>query len=596
MWDGREHLVVPVVALQEAVIHAVNAKNAEYVPSASLTASVGKWNGHPLVVGHPVRDGRQISAHSPEVLERHGFGFIRQATMNGSRLGMEAMVDPARLTALKHDQLLADLRAGKPIEVSVGAFVTTNDKRGSYGGKQYDGEWTEINPDHLAFLPGGHGACSIEMGCGAHRMASTYLVTAEGFEVLGDLPGHEFHGNQYTEGSGEEDGDGDIVPKAGEGNTVPRGGHAEGDRVLVRGNMGRGAVNGEGKKGEIVEARGSFHVVKLSNGGRASYHESDLHNLDYEPPPIRSRSKVNENKPENTMKNIRKLFRGNAEGFEEATMDEPTSWSARFAAFMSDFRSLVGKRNSATDLALIQEMHDRSMALGAACPEKKTVAQEMMGLASKDCPTCEGTGQVTKNSQQQDCETCDGTGYLKAAAAIMPELKAAECGCKGATMEKKARIDALLKNAHNPIKDLSDATSEEVLGVLETLAGFYKKKDEELDEEKKKAAKAEEDMKAAQAAQIPAEELAELRSLAAAKKASDAQQKQTFVTSLKAAQKAYSESDLNGMDLNTLEKLSQVAKVEVDYSGKAIPTLRAAETSDFTPPNAYPSLAKKQAV
>ncbi len=196
MWDGREHLVVPVVALQEAAIHAINAKNREFVPVAALTASVDKWNGHPLVVGHPVRDGKQISAHDDAVLAKHGFGFIRQAHMNGTRLGMEAMVDPSRLTALKQDALLADLRAGKQIEVSVGAFVTTNDKKGTHGGRAYDGEWQDITPDHLAFLYGGTGACSVADGCGAHRMAERYLVTAEGFEALSNPEGI----NQYSHG------------------------------------------------------------------------------------------------------------------------------------------------------------------------------------------------------------------------------------------------------------------------------------------------------------------------------------------------------------------------------------------------------------
>jgi hypothetical protein len=185
LWNGREHLVVPVIALQEAAIHAVNAKNREFVPCKTLTASADRWNGHPLVVGHPTKDGRQISAHDDAVLAKHGFGFIRQAAMNGKRLGMEAMVDPARLVALKQDQLLADLRAGKNIEVSVGAFVETNDTRGTFGGRDFIGEWTTINPDHLAFLPHpGVGACSLADGCGAHRTAQAYLVTAEGMEAI----------------------------------------------------------------------------------------------------------------------------------------------------------------------------------------------------------------------------------------------------------------------------------------------------------------------------------------------------------------------------------------------------------------------------
>jgi hypothetical protein len=183
--DGREHLVVPVVALiGDQVIHAVNAQTPEWVPRASLEKAPESWNGHPLVLGHPVRDGKQISAHDPAVLEKHGFGTIRQSHMNGPRLGMEALVDPARLELLGQQQLLADLRAGKPIEVSVGAFVTTNGKSGQCNGKPYKSEWVDISPDHLAMLPNGRGACSLEMGCGSGRYATMHLVTAEGFEPL----------------------------------------------------------------------------------------------------------------------------------------------------------------------------------------------------------------------------------------------------------------------------------------------------------------------------------------------------------------------------------------------------------------------------
>lgn len=220
--DGHEHLVVPCVALQEGVIHAINAETPEFVSAAALSKNYTHWNGHPLVLGHPTRDGRQISAHDPDVLARHGFGHVRASRMNGGRLGMEALVDPERLVALKQDQLLADLRAGKQVEVSVGAFVTTNDRSGTHKGRAYKAEWVGITPDHLAFLPNGTGACSLEMGCGAHRAAVAHLVTAEGFEALEEV-GHPFHGNQYTDGDGtasrdnpgERRGTGNLGSKTG---------------------------------------------------------------------------------------------------------------------------------------------------------------------------------------------------------------------------------------------------------------------------------------------------------------------------------------------------------------------------------------------
>lgn len=250
MWEGREHLVVPCVALQEGVIHAVNAASAEFVPAAALTRSAGKWQGHPLVVGHPVKNGRQISAHDPAVLAQHGFGIVRRDYMNGPRLGIEALIDPARLEALGQQKLLTSLRAGEPIEVSVGAFVTTNDKTGRHNGRDYSGEWVDITPDHFAFLPGGTGACSLAAGCGANRAAQTYLVTASAFEVLGG-PGSGNFGHEGRPGEVGGSGDGDGSGSGGDGKSKSSGGGGDLQRAKehmdrVRKIVGRANVDETG--------------------------------------------------------------------------------------------------------------------------------------------------------------------------------------------------------------------------------------------------------------------------------------------------------------------------------------------------------------
>jgi len=184
MVNGREYLVVPVVALMEGVIHAVNADTPEFVSATVLEKAAPSWVDKPTCVGHPQKGGKQCSANSPEILHSHGFGKIRSAVMKGAKLFMETLVDPLRLKELKHERLLADLREGRPVEVSVGAYVRTNDKRSEWNGKPYVGEWMDVGGDHLAFLPGGRGACSLDMGCGAHRAAMMHLVTAESIETL----------------------------------------------------------------------------------------------------------------------------------------------------------------------------------------------------------------------------------------------------------------------------------------------------------------------------------------------------------------------------------------------------------------------------
>jgi hypothetical protein len=183
MVNGREHLVVPVVALMEGVIHAANAPTPEFVPAETLKRAAASWVGKPLCVGHPHRGGKQCSANHPEMLASYGFGTIRSAMMKGAKLVMETLVDPLRLKLLKHERLLADLKEGKNVEVSVGAYTVTNRKEAEWNGKKYSGEWVIAEGDHLAFLPDRRGACSLEMGCGAHR-AAMHLVTAEAIEIV----------------------------------------------------------------------------------------------------------------------------------------------------------------------------------------------------------------------------------------------------------------------------------------------------------------------------------------------------------------------------------------------------------------------------
>ena len=220
---------------------------------------------------------------------------------------MEAWLDPQRLEALGQKDLLADCRAGRPIEVSVGAFVRTELRSGEHNGKKFAAIWREMTPDHLAFLPKSKGACSIEMGCGTHRAAEAYDPTECEF-VLYSL-----------------------------------------------------------------------------------------------------------------------------QGAEPEVVGEPTA----------ELRTAVGRRNNATDQAMIQSMHDHAVTLGAKCDRMESAMQWLQaGITTldfrgagplpdkaqikkngkyEDCPTCDGMGQV----DGKDCPTCEGSGKVgaKTRAAEWEESK-----------------------------------------------------------------------------------------------------------------------------------------------------------------------------
>lgn len=174
-FEGREHLVVPVIALiGDTVIQASNAPTPEYIPSSVISSSVLSWNGRPVVPGHPKSNGKAISANSPKVFDSSRMGFIFETKFEDNKLKMRPYLDIERCNEIGGDAKLTieKLQDGKSIDVSVGAIVDTEEVKGmTLAGKEYGAIWVELSGDHLASLPSGVGACSQSMGCGAPRIA-----------------------------------------------------------------------------------------------------------------------------------------------------------------------------------------------------------------------------------------------------------------------------------------------------------------------------------------------------------------------------------------------------------------------------------------
>jgi hypothetical protein len=191
-FQGRPHVVVPVVALMEAVIWPVNAKSPEFVPVDVLSQNTSAWNGHPVVMNHPMENGEPVSANQPHILESVAFGTIfhtsgGEKVLRSKKLEMEAWLDieAAGRVGGEAQRVLERVRAGENVEVSVGAMVALKDQRGAYQGRPFSHVWTKITPDHLAMLSEtDRGACSVAMGCGTNRVASArmHVLTSSGLE------------------------------------------------------------------------------------------------------------------------------------------------------------------------------------------------------------------------------------------------------------------------------------------------------------------------------------------------------------------------------------------------------------------------------
>lgn len=181
-FQEREHLVVPIIALVEGVIHASNASAPELVPADTISIAPSNWNGRPVVVDHPEVNGEMVSASSsPDLLEASIVGYIFNARAEAGRLKMEAWIDVDRATALggKALEMVERIRAkASDIEVSVGAIVSAIKQQGSFNGKPYYAVWSDLRPDHLALLSAGStGACSNGMGCGVRAAKATETPT-----------------------------------------------------------------------------------------------------------------------------------------------------------------------------------------------------------------------------------------------------------------------------------------------------------------------------------------------------------------------------------------------------------------------------------
>lgn len=173
-YDGRTHLVVPVVALVgDVVINPLGAMGAELVPTEQIAFAPSGWDGRPVVLDHPVdqNSGTPLSANRPEALAAARIGTMFNTRFEDGRLKTEAWIDT---TAPAARELVEQLRAGEMVEVSVGAFVAVDHRPGrTADGRDFEWVWSSVVPDHLAVgLSGAKGACSIEMGCGAPRAAA----------------------------------------------------------------------------------------------------------------------------------------------------------------------------------------------------------------------------------------------------------------------------------------------------------------------------------------------------------------------------------------------------------------------------------------
>jgi hypothetical protein len=624
-YDGRDHLVLPVIALiGDQIIHAVNAGAPERVTIETLTKAVESFNQKPVVFGHPVDANRkQISANSPAILASHGIGIICNSRMSGPRLLMDVYIDPVKAEKIGGAQFVDDLRASKPCDVSIGAFVSVDDTPGELNGKRFAATWRETNGDHLAVLwphmqngvRRGVGACSWESGCGIR--AAMHLVTAEGMELL--MPKSKFDALKAR-----------ILALAPEGLKermaalfdTPEQAASEEAAELVAYNAMRTLMDGVGAQWD--EASG------LINDLIADEEEN--------PTETPGQEEAEEEVETARLDAVRMHCYSMIAALQSvcnacSEQQMPDALPVSDPRYMEQFKALIGKAISAKNLSVIQKAHDSShdmhsqtVALGAACNGMKLLGEKNIVItrdgqpisaaaafgpvgivplvaAKEDCPTCNGSGSVAGKT----CPTCDGEGTVLKAAAAGPQLKAA-CGCQGeSTMDKKVKaelIAGLVTDKHSGWKEgdeafletAADARLEEfkaAAAVNKTEAEAKVKSENALRAAEAKLTVIEGKLKAAEQAPTEDEWLAKapggIKTLLDRQKAQDTEEREGLIKQLKGLG-ANTEDELKAMGTPQLKTLAQYAKVKtIDFSARGVPRIVAAgaEEEKFTPPDPY---------
>lgn len=170
--DGREYIIAPLSMIVSGVLNGSNGPL--YYPADELARNVDAWNGMPLVVNHPTRNGKPVSARTPEIMQASRIGWVFNAKFADGRLSGEGWFD-AEKTKQVDSRIWNALNVGQQIELSTGLFTDNEPVEGesaTHNGTVYQFIARNYRPDHLAILPDLVGACSVKAGCGVNVNAA----------------------------------------------------------------------------------------------------------------------------------------------------------------------------------------------------------------------------------------------------------------------------------------------------------------------------------------------------------------------------------------------------------------------------------------
>ncbi len=138
---------------------------------------VSIWNGVPIVLRHPYKNGQPITARQSSVLNAVGMGTVLNARMEDGKLRADLWFDIENSKKVDAETFKR-IENGQVEELSTGLFAQSKETEPSeFSGKSYSLMAINIKADHLAILPDEIGACSINDGCGVNNQMVVNEVT-----------------------------------------------------------------------------------------------------------------------------------------------------------------------------------------------------------------------------------------------------------------------------------------------------------------------------------------------------------------------------------------------------------------------------------
>lgn len=422
MIGGRSHLVMPVIALKEGVIHAMNSSADELVPYDEMPAD--GWDKIPVFINHPLRNNSPVSAKTPGVM-REAVGFVRNAGTHAAdkTLRMEACVDEQ-----KAPKSFLDRIASNPsMDVSVGVMTATDHTAGEYNGKPYASIWRNIKPDHLALLPEITGACSWDMGCGVRAASTKMRVNSKGDQMGPNEKAHSDAAAAHTTAS-------------------------EAHEQAAVAHMPYSMVNNEQAQKATEDAVDATSTsMAATRGTQMSDANGSADMADYYAKNAATNAAANDRPSAKDAHGSAAKAHARAADMHQKAADafkagahqsDPEKNAGLFVRMMTaakEFIAATGARNSSADKQRIQEMHDKSVELGADCATSKAAAGTC-GCQSRHAANNEDHKETDMDRKEiaKFLETATDEQVKALAAAAKPpteaEIKAAA--------DAKAKVDS----------------------------------------------------------------------------------------------------------------------------------------------------------